>query len=122
MRKIDKELYCACQTCGWTTGAGAHSTGKHDEWKDNPNGFSLNVYHPYMVELAKSGTNHSQGGNPSNTANADKKSEVGGSVGLAALAAQALALETETDNAETSAFAGQFAALLLAMSKSSLKE
>ena len=45
-----------------------------------------------------------------------------GNVGLAALATQALALEKETDNAETSAFAGQFAALLLAMSKASLKE
>ena len=30
-RKIDKTVYCACQTCGWTTGSGAHSTGKHDD-------------------------------------------------------------------------------------------
>ena len=74
------------------------------------------------MELAKSGKKQSQGGNPSTNANADKKSESGGSVGLAALATQALALEKETEDAETSAFAGQFAALLLAMSKSSVKE
>jgi hypothetical protein len=75
-----------------------------------------------MMELARSGKKQPQGGNPSTNANADKKSESGGSVGLAALATQALALEKETDNAETSAFAGQFAALLLAMSKLLLKE
>ena len=76
-----------------------------------------------MAELALSGKKPAKGGNPSTNANADKKSETsGGNVGLAALATQALALEKETDNAETSAFAGQFAALLLAMSQASLKE
>ena len=121
-RKIDKTVYCACQTCGWTSGSGAHSTGKHDEWKENPGGFSLHEFHPYMQELAKSGKKQSPGGSQTTNAGADKKSESGGSVGLAALATQALALEKETEDAETSAFAGQFAALLLAMSKSSLKE
>jgi hypothetical protein len=38
------------------------------------------------------------------------------------LATQALALEKENNNAETSAFEGQFTALQLAMSKASLKE
>ena len=105
-RKIDKTVYCACKTCGWTSGSGAHSTGKHDEWKENPSGFSLHEFHPYMQELARSGKKQTPGGNQTANAEADKKSEGGGSVGLAALAAQASALEKECDNAETSAFAG----------------
>ena len=76
-----------------------------------------------MLKLVLSGKKPAQGGNPSLSANDDKKSEKsGGNVGLAALATQALALEKETDNAETPAFAGQFAALMLAMSKASLKK
>jgi hypothetical protein len=115
VRKIDKEIYCAYQQCGWTSGSGAHSTGKHDEYMSNPEGFSLAVTHPYMLELSKSGTKPAQGENPSPSANDEKKP--GGSVGLATLANQALALEKDTDDPETSALAGQFAALLAAMSK-----
>ena len=77
----------------------------------------------YMLELSKSGKKPAQDGNPSSSANDENKSEKsGGSMGLAMLANQALALEKDANNAEMSAFAGQFAALLMTMSKLSVKE
>ena len=73
-----------------------------------------------MLELAKSGKKPAQDKNPFANTNEEKKT--GGSMGLAMLADQAVALEKDTDNTETSAFTGQFTALLLAMSEASLKE
>ena len=119
VRKIDGKVYCACKECGWTTGSNAHSTGKYDEWKMNPSGFTLHDNHPYnkklreleiSVDTAKKSNNSSE------------KSTAGGNVGLSMMVKQAQEFEKATEDPETAAFAGQFAAMLLAMSKMSPKE
>ena len=119
VHKINKKIYCACQKCGRATGSSTHYTGKHDEYVKNPDGFPLAATHPYMIELSRSGKMPAQDGNPSTRSGENKK--LGGIMGLATLAAQAMAFEKDTDNAETSVFTGKFDALLTAISKMTVK-
>ena len=107
VHKIDKQIYCARTTCGWTTGSAAHSTGKHKEYTRNPDGFSLAATHPYKIKLLGMEKKPAQDGNLQASSVDDKKQ--GSSMGLAAL------------NTEASAFAGQFAVLLTAMSMTTVK-
>ena len=75
----------------------------------------LAATHLYMLELEKSGKKIAQDRNLSASTNDEKKT--GGSMGLATLAARASAFEKDTDDAEKSAFTGQFYTLLSAMLK-----
>ena len=119
MRIIDGKVYCACKECGWTTGSNAHSTGKHDKWKMNPLGFTLDVNHPYNNKLRELGMNVDTAKKNNNSS---EKSTEGRNVGFSMMAKQAQEFEKATENPETAAFTGQFAAMLLAMSKMSPKE
>ena len=73
-----------------------------------------------MIELSRSGKKPAHDWNPSSSSEETKKA--GGSMGLFTLALQASAFDKDTDDAETSAFTGQFAALLTAMSKMTVKD
>ncbi len=118
MKKISGKVYCACKQCGWTNGSDAHSTGKHDKWKTNPSGFTLHNDHPYNRKLRELGMSVDTAKKSNNSS---EKFTAGGNVGLSMMAKQAQEFEKATENPETAAFAGQFAAMLLAMSKMSPK-
>ena len=118
--KIDRKIYYTCKTCGWTIDSKAHSSGKDEENMRNSDSFSLAVTHPHSVEMAKLGQMPTQDSNTQAITGDEKK--LGISMGLAALATKASAIEKYTDSDNTLAFAGQFAVMLTALSTMALKE
>ena len=116
VRKIQGKAYAACKQCGWNKGPSAHTTGRHDDYERNPNGFETpSVLKAEMKRVQQGRTRQKNRSNDDGGTNTKKKDA--GVSGLSAMVDACSAFEKDTANPEASAFAGHMRALLLSMGK-----
>ena len=116
VRKIEGKAYAACKQCGWNKGQSAHTTGRHDDYEHNPNGFKTPSGLKAEMKRVQEGHNRQKNRNNDDGGTNTEKKEAG-VTGLSAMVDACSAFEKDTANPEASAFAGHMRALLLSMGK-----
>ena len=109
VRKINGIAHAACKECGWNKGSKAHTTGSHDFVMDTPGSYTIRgSLKKEMTRLGRS-SDDDDGDDDDTKA---KGTTVGSGNSFSSILAAAKEMESQADQPEASAFAGQFRQML----------